>query len=175
MYCVYAFWCSHVLFICFLVQERPSISAESYMIIRSPTDFNAKLGAGSRKAKQAADKFAKYTRLWQLAEEAMRTVDVDFANSFTALAVTHGFKGSPHIDKQNIGPFYGLAIGDFQAGTGGICAEIDARTVGRVDTKNRLGKVDGRFPHWVAPYDEGAERFSLIYYQTMGEPTPITT
>jgi hypothetical protein len=27
-------------------QERPSISAESYMIIRSPTDFTAKLGAG---------------------------------------------------------------------------------------------------------------------------------
>jgi hypothetical protein len=30
-------------------QERPSISAESYMIVRSPTDFEAKLGAGSRK------------------------------------------------------------------------------------------------------------------------------
>jgi hypothetical protein len=38
-----------------------------------------------------------------------------------------------------------------------------------------LGKVDGRFPHWVGPYDTGAERYSLIYYQTMGEPTPITT
>lgn len=49
-------------------QERPSISAESYMIIRSPTDFTAKLGAGSRKARQAADKFAKYTRLWELAD-----------------------------------------------------------------------------------------------------------
>ena len=38
-----------------------------------------------------------------------------------------------------------------------------------------MGKVDGRFPHWVAPYDEGSERFSLIYYRTMGEPTPIGT
>ena len=44
-----------------------------------------------------------------------------------------------------------------------------------VNTKNRLGKVDGRFPHWVAPYDDDGERYSLIYYRTMGEPTPMTT
>jgi hypothetical protein len=53
--------------------------------------------------------------------------------------------------------------------------ECDARTVAVVDTREKLGKVDGRFPHWVGPYDTGAERYSLIYYQTMGEPTPITT
>ena len=156
-------------------QERPSISAESYMIIRSPTDFEAKLGAGSRKARLAADKFAKYAKLWELAEAALWEVDPAFADSFTALAVTHGFRGSPHIDKQNIGPFYGLALGDFPAGSGGVCVECDARTVAVVDTREKLGKVDGRFPHWVAPYREGSERYSLIYYQTMGEPTPITT
>lgn len=98
---------------------------------------------------------------------------MEFADTFTALAVTYGFQGSPHIDKQNIGPFYGLALGRFKEGQGGICVECDARTVGIVNTRNRLGKVDGRFPHWVAPYDEGSERFSLIYYLTMGEPTPI--
>jgi hypothetical protein len=38
-----------------------------------------------------------------------------------------------------------------------------------VDTANRLGKIDGRYPHWVAPYEvETEERFSLIYYQTAG-------
>ena len=110
-----------------------------------------------------------------LAESALREVDPAFADSFTALAVTHGFRGSPHIDKQNIGPFYGLALGDFPAGSGGVCVECDARTVAAVDTREKLAKVDGRFPHWVAPYPEGAERYSLIYYQTMGEPTPITT
>ena len=45
----------------------------------------------------------------------------------------------------------------------------------QVDTRNRLGKVDGRFPHWVAPYDESAERFSLIYYQTEGQVQPLPT
>ena len=55
--------------------------------------------------------------------------------------------------------------------------EADARTVCVVDTKNRLGKVDGRFPHWVTPWDArgGKERFSLIYYRTAGEPEPITS
>ena len=31
-----------------------------------------------------------------------------------------GFRGSPHIDTTNTGPFYGLSIGDFIDGTGGI-------------------------------------------------------
>lgn len=40
----------------------------------------------------------------------------------------------------------------------------------RINTKNRLGRVDGRYPHWVEPYDLEKERYSLIYYQTCGEP-----
>ena len=35
----------------------------------------------------------------------MATVDQEFANVFTGLAVTKGFVGSPHIDTTNIGPF----------------------------------------------------------------------
>jgi ribosomal protein S18 acetylase RimI-like enzyme len=93
-----------------------------------------------------------------------------FAESFTALAVTHGFQGSPHIDKQNIGPFFALSVGDFADGQGGIMVECDARVVAEINTKNRLGKVDGRYPHWVAPYEKGAERYSLIFYQTEGQP-----
>lgn len=154
--------------------ERPSVCADAYMIIRSPADFEAKLGAGSRKSRQAANGFERHARLWELARSAVRSVDPAFADAFTALAVTSQFRGSPHVDKQNAGPFYGLALGDFEAGTGGICVECDARTIARVDTKNRLGKIDGRFPHWVAPYSQNAERFSLIFYRTVGEPTPIT-
>ena len=66
-------------------------------------------------------------------------------------------------------------MGDYADGTGGVQVELDPMTVCEVNTKNRLGKVEGRFPHWVGPYDEACERFSLIYYQTEGEPTPVTT
>ena len=36
-----------------------------------------------------------------------------------------------------------------------------------------LGKVDGRFPHWVAPWT--GDRFSLIYYRTDAAYTQPTT
>ena len=155
-------------------EDRPSVCAEAYMTIRSPVDFETTLGAGSRKSRQLEKVFERHARLWELAKSAVRSVDPAFADAFTALAVTSRFRGSPHVDKCNVGPFYGLALGDFEAGTGGICVECDARTIARVDTKNRLGKIDGRFPHWVAPYDENAERFSLIFHRSVGEPTPIT-
>ena len=45
--------------------------------------------------------------------------------------------------------------------------ECSARVVAHVNTKNRLGRVDGRYPHWVAPYDERKDRYSLIFYLTM--------
>ena len=182
-------------------QERPSVRAQNYMILRSPKEFEAKLVAsasggvgavggvgaaggatkvgkrGSRKALLAKHKWEQHQVLWELATRAMNLVDVEFAETFTALAVTHNFVGSPHIDKQNIGPFYGMSLGNFQDGEGGICVEYDPLRIVQVNTKGRMGKVDGRFPHWVAPYnlsqDKGIDRYSLVYYQTEGEPTEL--
>ena len=95
-----------------------------------------------------------------------------FFAQFTHIAITKNFQGSPHIDTQNIGPFYGLALGDFSDGGGALCVECSAREVAHVDTRGRMAKVDGRFVHWVAPYE--GERFSIIFYQTEGEITPQT-
>jgi hypothetical protein len=145
------------------INTRPSIQAKSYMILRSPMEFAQK---HSNNAKQAAKKLSQNQRLWTLAKTAMDEVDADFSQNFSALAVTYGFTGSPHIDKQNTGPFYGLSLGNIAEQQGGVCVEVDAFTVAHVRTKNRLGKVDGRFPHWVAPYDVGKDRYSLIYYST---------
>jgi hypothetical protein len=146
------------------VNDRPSISAKSYMILRLPREFAQK---DSTRAMRAAKKISKYSTLWELAMQAISEVDPAFAKQFTALAVTYGFTGSPHIDKQNTGPFYGLAMGDFPLGQGGIGVELDAFTVAVMDTKGKLGKVDGRYPHWVMPYDDTTQRYSLIFYQTM--------
>eukprot|EP00959_Pyramimonas_sp_CCMP1952_P157604 3295931-Pyramimonas_sp.AAC.1 len=56
------------------------------------------------------------------------------------LACLIGFRGSPHIDKQNICPFYGLAVGTFEDGTGCVCVEAGPRLVAKVNTKNRLAR-----------------------------------
>jgi hypothetical protein len=156
-------------------QERPMIKASKYMILRSPVEAEQKLiQLGSRRAGSAIRKYEQNIALWQAAKAAMASVDADFSRAFTGLAVTKGFKGSPHIDTTNIGPFYGLSVGDFDDGTGGVCVEIDPFTVCEVNTKNRLGKIDGRFPHWVAPYDKNKTRYSLIFYLTEGEVEPKT-
>lgn len=147
-------------------QERTSINAQQYMILTSPAEYIS--CAGSKTAQQAYEKLTAHQRTWDLAQQAMHAVDPAFANKYTAVAVTHGFQGSPHIDRQNVGPFYGLALGDFEEGTGEIMVECSARVLARVNTKNRFAKVDGRFPHWVAPYDLQKDRYSLIYYQTAG-------
>ena len=100
-------------------------------------------------------------------------MDEQFSNKVTAIAFTKNFLGSCHIDTQNTGPFYGLSLGDFAQPGGALCVEISAREVAHVNTRHRLGKVDGRFPHWVAPYD--GNRYSVIFYQTRGEEIPRTT
>jgi len=150
-------------------RERPSICAENYMILCSPSMFESR----SRNAAKAAAKLTKHKALWDLAFEAMNSVDPMYASQYTAVAVTHNFVGSPHIDKQNCGPFYGFAVGDFEEGTGNVFVECSARVIAAVNTKNRMAKVDGRFPHWVGPYDSKTDRYSLIYYRTDGEVEQI--
>lgn len=147
-------------------RERPSVKASSYMILHSADQM---LRLSAKKAVKALDKFKRHENIWNYGMEALKEVDPEFADRVTAIAVTHNFSGSPHIDKQNTGPFYGLSLGNFADGQGGIRVECSARVVCDVNTKNRLGKVDGRYPHWVAPYHPSCERYSLIYYRTSGE------
>jgi len=166
-------------------RERPSINAEGYMILCAPNGnddvlshpyaddnggrSNGSDGAvGSRRDRRRAKKMEGNARLWELALTAMRETDPEFAARCSEVAVTYGFTGSPHIDRQNSGPFYGLALGNFTEGTGGVMVECSARVLARVNTKNRLGRVDGRYPHWDDGYDRrNEERFSLIYYDTL--------
>ena len=153
--------------------ERPMIAAAQYMILRSPTEVEDKITRlGSRRAQAAKKKFQQNLALWNVAKAAMATVDPDFAEAFTGLAVTRNFRGSPHIDTTNSGPFYGLSTGTFADGTGGIRVELDPLTICEVNTKDRLGRVDGRFPHWVGPYDPETIRYSLIFYVTEGVVQP---
>jgi len=151
-------------------RERPKIKAEYYMILQKP-------GSGqphSPKTLRETAKLQRYHRLFDLAVETMQEVDNDFSKRFTALAVTKNFTGSPHIDTLNIGPFYGIALGDYEMGGGKLAVECCPMTVAEIDTRGCFAKVDGRFPHWVTPYHQGT-RYSLIYYVTSGEVEPQTT
>ncbi len=175
-------------------RERPSIHASNYMILRKPPPMNemdtidgtSNNGNGkplSRRALRKIQKRERYRRLWEAGIDALNCVDPVYAEkNCTEIAITHGFSGSPHRDKQNCGPFYGLSLGNYDdsCGKGGIVVEASARVVVQVNTKGRLGRVDGRYVHWVAPWDkhlpheqeeqpaaqQEQQRYSLIYYET---------
>lgn len=135
--------------------------------IRPTPKANSKRTWGRRRN---GDKRQRNDSVWNLTRQVMAEVDPDFLKRCTAIAMTKNFIGSPHIDILNYGPFYGLSLGDFEGG--GICVESTPLEVVEVDTKNRFGKIDGRWPHWVAPYT--GERYSIIYYQTAGPEVPKT-
>ena len=152
-------------------RERPKIRAEYYMILQKP-------GSGqsdSVRTQRESAKLERYRELFDLAVATIQELDPIFAERFTALAVTKNFTGSPHIDTLNVGPFYGIALGDFEEGGGKIAVECSPLLVAEVDTRGKFGKVDGRFPHWVTPYSSKGTRYSLIYYQTYGSAEPQTT
>lgn len=154
-------------------RERPSIKAESYMILCSPppatSPDNKDDGSTiSRRERRRNKKMEGNRKLWDKALQAMKETDPEFAARCSEIAVTYGFIGSPHIDRQNSSHFYGLSLGNFTEGTGCVAVEVSPRVVAEVNTKNRLGKVDGRYPHWVSDYNvDEEERFSLIYYDTL--------
>mmetsp|Transcript_23212 Transcript_23212/g.44206 ORF Transcript_23212/g.44206 Transcript_23212/m.44206 type:complete len:455 (-) Transcript_23212:105-1469(-) len=161
-------------------RERPKIAAEYYMILQKPVVEDA-LNRGdsstidtnnSMNAKRQAAKLEKYRAIWDKAVDAIEKTDKEFADRFTALAVTKNFQGSPHIDTLNVGPFYAISMGEFTGG-GKLCVECSAACIAEVDTKGRFAKIDGRFPHWVSDYQ--GTRYSLIYYVTRGEVIPQTT
>jgi len=163
-------------------RERPKVSAVGYVILQRPTagddhDDGDDAVAGSKrmtsKAKLEAAKLQRFRGIWTKAMQAMEQVDPKFASQFTALAVTKNFRGSPHIDTLNVAPFYGLSLGEFTDGGGKLCVECSPTEVAEIDTRGKLAKVDGRFPHWVSDYE--GTRYSLIYYVTSGEVIPQTT
>lgn len=75
----------------------------------------------SEASRLAATKLRRHARLWNLAHEIVAGIDPPFARQYTAIALTKQFEGSPHIDTENVAPFYGLSLGDFTGGA--ICVE----------------------------------------------------
>ena len=106
--------------------------------------------------------------MWGLAAQVIAAADPEYAEAYSAIAVSKGFVGSPHIDTYDVGPQYALSLGDFTGGA--LMVESGPCEVCAVDTHGRLAKVDGRFPHWVAPHT--GERYSIIYYVSSGEVVP---
>jgi hypothetical protein len=135
--------------------KKRNVTAAEYLVLGVPAQ-----GAQPKNLE-------RYPELWRLACALMQAMAPSFR--FSSLAVTKNFVGSPHVDAGDKTWQYAVSLGDFTSG-GQLCVEVSANEVGVIETKNRLCRFDGRFPHWVRSYE--GERFSLIFYRVDGEVTP---
>ncbi|KAJ1436665.1 hypothetical protein B484DRAFT_393094 [Ochromonadaceae sp. CCMP2298] len=77
-------------------RERPKVAADKYFTMNRPmTKFTSEMGAKNLKNEA---KLQKYGVLWALINQAIQSVDPEFAQLYTGVAVTNGFTDSPHID-----------------------------------------------------------------------------
>lgn len=144
---------------------RPAVHASGYAVLRRPH-----LLAGQPRWRPE-DPRAVRRRVWELSESLLRSASPKASEfHFTAIAVSKNFRGSPHVDKNDVSVQYALSLGDFDEAGGKLCVEEDAFLVHALNTRGRLVCIDGRFPHWVSDYD--GERYSVIFYRSAGEADP---
>jgi len=143
-------------------RERAKVQSDDYLVLEIPPP-----GApiDSQGAKKAKIKRERHQAVWDEVHSTMEFLDPTF--EYTGVALSKGFRGSPHIDAQDISYQWAMSFGEFTGGE--LCVESAPGEVSVVTTKSRAAKLDGRFPHWVAPWR--GERYSAIVFKTRGTPT----
>ena len=104
-----------------------------------------------------------YDAVKTAARALMRWADPSFP--YDHLAVTRGFLGSPHVDREDVTHQYAMALGDYGDGGELVVESEDGRARWVVDTRGKMARFDGRFAHWVRGYDRAkGVRFSVVWY-----------
>ena len=85
----------------------------------------------------------------------MRRCKPDF--TFTSIQIVQDYASALHVDGNNLGPSYILALGDYDGG------ELYLHGVGKVNIKNVWYCFDGHIPHLTCPIKSG-QRLSIIFY-----------
>jgi hypothetical protein len=83
---------------------------------------------------------------------------------YTTIQVNKNVCCDPHVDKNNVGPSYIIALGDY---TGGKLV-VEGK---QFDIHNRWKKFDGRLGHWVTPFK--GTRYSLVYFTHTFKPFTV--
>ena len=119
--------------------QRKGVSADGYIVLRPRN------GEGSRRLPE----------LEQCCEALMHWADPGF--SYSGVAVTKNFRGSPHVDTHDVTHQYACSFGSWRGDGGELCIEDAHRPcelVHVVNTRNKMVKVDGRYTHWVRSFGE---------------------
>jgi len=104
----------------------------------------------------------KFPKLYRRLNKLMKLHKPDF--KYTTIQVNKDVFCNPHIDKNNIGPSYGIAMGDF---TGGELV-VEGK---KFNINRKFKKFNGTLGHWITPFK--GTRYSLIFFtHTFKPPHP---
>jgi len=105
----------------------------------------------------------KFPQLFKLLKKFMQQHDPQF--KYTTIQLNKNIISPPHIDKNNVGPSYIIALGDYKNG-GDLVVEGKPHNI-----KNKFFKFDGTKGHWVTPFS--GTRYSLVFFtHTFKPPNP---
>ena len=104
----------------------------------------------------------KFPELYSLVRKLIKLCKPDF--EYTTIQVNKNIQSEPHVDKNNVGPSYIIALGNFTGGDLVIEGE-------RFNISNKWKWFNGNLGHWVEPFE--GERYSLVYFtHTFKPPCP---
>ena len=104
----------------------------------------------------------KYNILFDKLKEFISKRKPNF--TYTNIQVNKNVFCNPHVDKNNVGPSYVIALGDFTGGD--LVIEGEEFII-----RNKWKKFDGRRAHWITPFK--GTRYSLVFFtHTFKPPHP---
>ena len=117
-------------------KKRKGVGAAAYAILkRKDVDKMIALENHAGTSEHGSH-LKKVVELWRLAQAtlnvACRSTTGDEPPAFDAVALTRGFRGSPHVDARDTSHQYVLALGDFPLSEGALCVEEVAEEVAEV-------------------------------------------
>ena len=104
----------------------------------------------------------KFPKLYRLIKALIKEHNSSFP--YTTIQVNKNVVSKPHVDKNNVGPSYVIALGDFEGGN--LVIKGKEYTI-----KNKWKKFDGTQGHWITPFE--GTRYSLVFFtHTFKPPCP---
>ena len=143
-------------------KSRSNVSdGDNYSFVLGEVNYRGQKSLGGA-TKGPSRHNEKHKQLFKLAKKLIKTYKPDF--KYTTIQINKNLPCKPHVDKNNVGPSYIIALGDFTGGE--LCLEGKEFNI-----KNRFKKFDGTKGHWTKPFK--GERYSLIYFtHTFKPPNP---
>ena len=104
----------------------------------------------------------KFPHLFKVLTDFIKRYKPHF--KYTTIQVNMNVLSPPHVDKNNVGPSYIIALGDFKGGD--LVIEGESTSI-----LNNWKRFDGTNGHWVTPFS--GTRYSLVYFtHTFKPPHP---